>query len=204
MYQLSRKKYILQKVLFKGELSNLNSNLQMIKDKNGIIPKMCYTGRNGRYLSFVNDDITVNALRSLILGDITKLIIEKHSSKYIIKLELLENYSKEEISIQSFLEQALSETQTYSNDSLFRENKEKSIDIAYFTNVIKKMAELINDKYRCDFQSSEILRYHYLFKIIIHIMLLLNLISIFIKKDFKSLETVVKSNYLDLMKSQNI
>ena len=48
-----------------------------------------------------------------------------------------ENYSKEEISIQSFLEQALSETQTYSNDSLFRENKEKSIDIAYFTNVIK-------------------------------------------------------------------
>ena len=72
-------------------------------------------------------------------------------------LELLENYSKEEISACVFLEQALSETQTYSNDSLFRENKEKSIDTAYFTNVIKKMAELINDKYRCDFQSSEIL-----------------------------------------------
>lgn len=87
-----KKKVYPSKVLFKGELSNLNSNLQMIKDKNGIIPKMCYTGRNGRYLSFVNDDITVNALRSLILGDITKLIIEKHSSKYIIKLELLENY----------------------------------------------------------------------------------------------------------------
>lgn len=87
-----KKKVYSSKILFKGELKGLDANLQIIKDKNGSIPKMCYTGKNGRYLSFMNEDKTVNALRSLILGDITKIIIEKTSSKYIVKIELIENY----------------------------------------------------------------------------------------------------------------
>ena len=113
------------------------------------INSLCLPSRV-RFNNHIDNSILVGRNQLYSLNDLknkyeNEFPFKEYSNKL---LELLENYSKEEISIQSFLEQALSETQTYSNDSLFRENKEKSIDIAYFTNVIKKMAELINDKYR--------------------------------------------------------
>ena len=174
-----------------GELKNVIQEtcmnaLYSNKNKDYIeINSLCLPSRV-RFNNHIDNSILVGRNQLYSLNDLknkyeNEFPFKEYSNKL---LELLENYSKEEISIQSFLEQALSETQTYSNDSLFRENKEKSIDIAYFTNVIKKWQNLLMINIVVILQSSEYLRYHYLFKIIIHIMLLLNLISIFIKKDF--------------------
>ena len=160
------------------------------------INSLCLPSRV-RFNNHIDNSILVGRNQLYSLNDLknkyeNEFPFKEYSNKL---LELLENYSKEEISIQSFLEQALSETQTYSNDSLFRENKEKSIDIAYFTNVIKKMAELINDKYRCDFQSSEILTLSLLIQDYYTYYVIVESYFDIHQEGFQSLETVVKSNY---------
>ena len=185
-----------------GELKNVIQEtcmnaLYSNKNKDYIeINSLCLPSRV-RFNNHIDNSILVGRNQLYSLNDLknkyeNEFPFKEYSNKL---LELLENYSKEEISIQSFLEQALSETQTYSNDSLFRENKEKSIDIAYFTNVIKKMAELINDKYRCDFQSSEILTLSLLIQDYYTYYVIVESYFDIHQEGFQSLETVVKSNY---------
>lgn len=79
------------------------------------INSLCLPSRV-RFNNHIDNSILVGRNQLYSLNDLknkyeNEFPFKEYSNKL---LELLENYSKEEISIQSFLEQALSETQTYS------------------------------------------------------------------------------------------
>lgn len=147
-----------------GELKNVIQEtcmnaLYINRDKDYIeISSLCLPSRI-RFNNHIDNAVLVGRNQIYSLNDLkNKYKNEFPFKEYCDKLLVFyHSYEKNEISLPLFYEKVLNETQNYANDSLFRENKEKSVDIAYFTNIMKKITELVNDKYRCDFQSSEIL-----------------------------------------------
>ena len=106
-----------------GELKNVIQEtcmnaLYSNKNKDYIeINSLCLPSRV-RFNNHIDNSILVGRNQLYSLNDLknkyeNEFPFKEYSNKL---LELLENYSKEEISIQSFLEQALSETQTYSSN----------------------------------------------------------------------------------------
>lgn len=147
-----------------GELKNIIQEtcmnaLYANRDKDYIeINFLCLPSRI-RFNNHVDNAVLIGRNQIYSLNDLkNKYKNEFPFKEYCDKLLMFyHSYEKNEISLSILYENVLNETQNYANDSLFRKNKEKSLDIAYFTNIMKKITELVNSKYKCDFQLSEIL-----------------------------------------------
>lgn len=190
---------------FEGNIGELKNVIQetcmnaLFANKNNDfieINSLCLPPRI-RFNNHIDNTILVGRNQIYSLDDLkNKYEKEFPFKEYTDKLlELFDSYQKNEVNQISLCEQVFNETQNYANDSLFRDNKEKSIDIAYFTNIMKKISELINDKYRCNFQSSEtlilalLIQDYYTYYVIIEDYFDIH------QEEFEAIEDIVKKNY---------
>lgn len=89
--ELLKTKVMPYRSFFYGKCNGFDENVKKVIDSKGLIPRLYYTGKNFKYLSFKNDDPTVEAIRHLIFPKITVISITKAKGKYELSFNLADD-----------------------------------------------------------------------------------------------------------------